>query len=281
MKTSISFIILIIAFNYSELFTQKLFIEKQNGDNLSVNHSQPDVCDTMNTSGQTQTFENSTPFVLSGNSSNSIIKNSPSDISSHRSFVIPTAQTLPQGRLAYENYYFIFHGVHYGVHDRVTINGGYMFYPKDNKKRLTGDHFVLMGAKWKINEYNRTRSAIGIQAVKGFGKTDMDMTYVYGAVGNGDPDDLQYNVNLGYIYRPKEKSFLLTSLDYQSRISDHFKFIGEVIFLPGFEIMGTESPIFAACGLRYLRKSISLDVGFISDFRFLPGLPVINFTIKL
>ncbi len=267
-----------------------MYSERYHSDKQSASNDKSDDCDSVVSLNQKQPFEYSTPLFVSSVSPYSINnQNTPSaDISGYRSFVLPTAQTLPRGRWQYENYYLFFHGVHYGVHDRVTVNGGYMFYPEGD--RFSDDHYVTLGAKWKYFEHNWIRASIGAQSFKGFGesdkgfrKSDIDRTYVYGAVGNGDPDDLQYNVNFGYIFKPKGKGLYVASLDYQSRISDHFKFIGEVFIFPGFEIKGAESPFFATMGLRYVRKSMSLDTGFIVVFRefIILGFPVVNFVYKI
>lgn len=210
-----------------------------------------------------------------------LIKNEswPADPNSRRSFVLPTAQTVPKGQKVYENYYLFFHSFYLGIHDQLTLNAGFSAFPS-NKNFIENQAYTL-GIKGKIFDNRDYRLSGGLQFFKMPWSEEDDInkyTYMYGVLGIGDPDRTQLNLSVGYVFGTDADSPMLYSLNGGTRISRNFSFMCEVM-----SVAEQKDPDYSnflySYGLRFMARKLAVDLGFMNIMKdpVFPGIPIINF----
>ncbi|HUL98109.1 MAG TPA: hypothetical protein VLU24_01460 [Mycobacterium sp.] len=220
-----------------------------------------------------------------------------------RGFLLPTAMTQPAGTITYNNYELLFHGVSYGVTDRIQAT-------------LT-----------VLSPITTDMPFVGLAAVKGrIVSTDRFNVSVQGSVGwlhefnNSDSASVNNAYTLGagafasYCLREDCSSLLSASATYEvgfagdssnsgrllvyggsivHRVSPHIKLLGEVASaavgpsFSGDNSLDNAPGVLASYGVRFHTDSIAGDVGFMKPFDsngnsggFLMGFPFVSFSYR-
>lgn len=194
-----------------------------------------------------------------------------------RLFFAPTARQLKRGEGYFADYYLFFPMVAYGITDNITIAGGVSIFPWIGIENQliyftpkvgfnTGDNFAL------------SAGALMVRLIS-FDNGDSPTVGILYGVGTLGGSDSNITAGLGYGFVDWELADKpLLMLGGQSRLSRRMSFVTENWMLPGMD-----GPLISY-GFRFFGETMSIDLGFINvitDGALFPGIPYIDFVVKL
>ena len=211
-----------------------------------------------------------------------------------RCFFLPTAETQPQGALAFNNYELLFLGLSYGVTDRFQVTGTAL------APIVTGMPTLFLGnVKYQALRSGSVRLALtagfGYVGEETFDTPDSSSSGVFaGAVASRclseDCHSLaSFSLSAGRGFSDDDDADglgLAFGGSLVKRVSRRTKLLFEVVsgasFDPAFEML---PGALLSYGIRFFGSDIAGDVGFVRPVgedtgEFLLGLPFINFTYR-
>lgn len=169
-----------------------------------------------------------------------------------RSFVFPTASTLPEKKGSYENYYLIFNSLHVGLSNNVMLSIGIAPLPEAA--------ILTFGPKIRVyqNPTKTVEAAIGTHFFVASGDGESVAAIMpYGVLSLGRSSKGRFNIGAGGIAVENERAGFL-NLSGDVRAAKQVKLMGELFVLSADD----ETEVFPIYGFRFFSERLSVDLGF-------------------
>lgn len=187
------------------------------------------------------------------------VEESVTDPTTHRTILLPTARPIDSGKIFVSSYDLAGWLVGYGVTDRLSLLGGFLYVPRFIDYNVVG----TIGGRYELYREGPVRGALGAQG--SFSKSDLSTITVlspYAVVSVGD-DDKRASVVLGYTWRRHtpvdaasfDKVAAVLGIGGDYRIGRNWKIAGEGYLLES----ANYQPLVVA--LRYFTDRFAIDGG--------------------
>lgn len=193
-----------------------------------------------------------------------------------RTFLLPTATTLPSGGGYVADYELVFFNVAVGIGDRFMINGGMVLWPG-----LFEEEVFNFGFKLKLAEIGMNSFAVGAQWLSIPGNDGGTYGVGYGVFSRGDADR-KFSIALGsaFNWSSGSTSNIYFAISGDSRISESVKLLFEAYYLGNFDDPHNTPFIPLIVGVRFFGNHVSGDLGLLIPLGESSGtsigFPVVN-----
>lgn len=214
----------------------------------TVARSVPVIPDTLRATPRAETEE---PL--------NIIAERVTDPTTHRTILLPTARPIDSGRIALSNYDIVGWLFGYGLTDRLSLLGGFLYVPRFIDYNVVG----TIGGRYELYREGLIRGAVGLQG--NYSQSDLSTIILvspYAVISVGD-DDRRASLALGYTWRhhtPKEggpfdRQAAVLGIGGDYRVGDNWKVAAEGYILQS----ANYQPLVVT--LRYFTDRFAIDAG--------------------
>ncbi len=191
-----------------------------------------------------------------------------------RTFLLPTATTLPSGGGYVADYEVALFTIAIAAGDRLMLNGGFLLWPLPLEEQV-----LNFGLKLKLVDYDINCFAIGAQFLTIPGRDAHTYGIGYGVFSRGDANrKFSIAAGSGFDVQTGSGASVCFAISGDSRVSESVKLLFEAYYLGSFDTI----PLIV--GIRFFGNHVSGDIGLLfpigSDFLELGtpiGFPVVNF----